>query len=279
MFILFATKNALMTIEIAGGQNPPVYIGASKPIMRDLVTAVNVHGEDGMGDSNLIHPTKIPEKKHAVDAILEIVESNPGDIEIVTLGPVINIALAILKSPETMKNVKRIYSMGTTGFGYGNTTPVAEFNVYADAESYSILLNSGIPLTIIGFDLCQKEAALNRNDIELLLSSGKREAEFSVKCNNTLLQYNLQKNNKYMIDLPDAVAMGVALWNDIVLEDKLCYCYACTKEELAYGQVIIYDGRKLAISEGYAGYTPNAVVCTKIDNAIFKEKLINILTI
>lgn len=273
-----ATKNALMTIEVANAQKPPLYVGADRPLMRKLVTAVNVHGEDGMGDCNLIHPTLIPEKKPAVDAIIEIVEENPGDIEIVTLGPVTNIALAILKSPETMKKVKHIYSMGTSGFGRGNTTPVAEFNVYVDAESYSIMLNSNIPLTIIGFDLCGKDAAVNKNDIEILLSSGKKEAEFSVKCNKSLLEYNLKRNNEHIIDLPDAVAMGVVLWSEIVLEDKLCYCYTCTKEEAAYGQVIINDGSKLAISDGYAGNIPNATICKAILTSLFKEKLLYILT-
>jgi len=82
-----------------------------------------------------------------------------------------------------------------------------------------------------------------------------------------------------MIDLPDAVAMGVALWCEIVTEEKLCYCYACTKEAPVYGQVVIHDGRKLAISDGYAGHIPNAVVCKSINNSLFKEKLIDILTV
>ncbi|MBR8645735.1 nucleoside hydrolase [[Brevibacterium] frigoritolerans] len=91
----------------------------------------------------------MPETKHAVDSILEIIENNPGEIEIVTIGPVTNIALAILKAPETMKKVKRIYSMGTAGFGPGNTTPVAEFNVYVDAEAYSIMMKSEFLLVLL----------------------------------------------------------------------------------------------------------------------------------
>ena len=272
-----ATKNALMTIEVANAQKPPLYVGAAKPLMRDLVTAVNVHGEDGMGVCDLIHPTLLPETKHAVDAILDIIENNPGEIEIVTIGPVTNIALAILKAPETMKLVKHIYTMGTSGFGPGNTTPVAEFNVYVDAEAYRIMLSSGIPITIIGFDICLGEAALNKADMDVLLSSGKAEAEFSVKCNRSLLEYNLQRSNEHIVDLPDAVAMGVVLWDEIVVEDKLCYCYVCTIEEAAYGQVIINDGSKLAISDGFAGHVPNAKVCKTINNPLFKEKLISLL--
>ncbi|AMW98007.1 nucleoside hydrolase [Rummeliibacillus stabekisii] len=275
--IELATKNALMTIEIANGQKPPLYVGAGKPLMRDLVTAVNVHGEDGMGDCNLINPTLLPETKHAVDAILEIIEKNPGEIEIVTIGPVTNIAFAILKAPETMKKVKHIYTMGTSGFGPGNTTPVAEFNVYVDAEAYSIMLNSGIPTTIIGFDVCLGEAAWNKNDMDVLLSSGKEEAQFSVKCNRSVLEYNVQRCNEHIIDLPDPVAMGVVLWDDIVLEDKLCHCYVCTTETATYGQVIVNDGSKLAISDGFAGQTPNATVCKTIDNQLFKKRLLELL--
>lgn len=139
-----ATKNALMTSEICNSQ-VPIFAGADKPLFRNLVTAVNVHGNDGMGDCDLIHPTTKPANGHAVDFILETVKSNPDQIEIVALGPVTNIALAILKEPETMKKVKHIWSMSTGGFGPGNTTPVAEFNVFVDAESFSALLNSEIP--------------------------------------------------------------------------------------------------------------------------------------
>lgn len=273
----FATKNALMTVEIADTFKAPVYIGAEKPLFRKLVTAVNVHGNDGMGDCNLINPTLKAYEKHAVDAILEIVENNPNEIEIVTLGPVTNIALAILKAPNTMKKVKHIYSMGTSGFGAGNTTPVAEFNVYVDAESYSLMLKAGIPLTIIGFDMCIGKAALNKSDINYLLSSGNNAAVFSVNCNRSVLNYNLDRSGDYIIDLPDAVAMGVVLWPEIVLESRSCYCYTCTIEEAAYGQVIINAGRKLAISDGFAGHLPNAMVCKALDNKLFKDKMLELL--
>ncbi len=272
-----ATKNALMTVEVTNAQKPPIYVGAGKPLMRDLVTAVNVHGEDGMGDSNLINPTINPESGHAVDMILELVEKNPEEIEIITIGPVTNIALAILKSPETMKKVKRIYSMGTSGFGPGNTTPVAEFNVYVDAEAYDIMMKSGIPVTIIGFDVCLGEAAWNREDMEFLLGSQKEEAVFAVQCNRSLLEYNLQASGEHFVDLPDAVAMGVVLWDDIVIEDKLCYCYVCTTEEATYGQVIINDGSKLAISDGFGSNIPNAIVCKSIDNQLYKKRLSKLL--
>lgn len=272
-----ATQNALMTIEVTNGQKPPLFIGACKPLMRDLVTAVNVHGEDGMGDLDLIHPSITPEKEHAVDAILRIVGSYPDEIEIVTIGPVTNIALAIMKDPMTMKKVKHIYSMGTAGFGRGNTTPVAEFNVYVDAEAYDIMLKSNISMTIIGFDVCLGDAALNKSDMDMLLTSCKEEAAFAVQCNRSLLEYNLKRSGEHIVDLPDAVAMGVVLWGEIVTDSAECYCKACTIDPNTYGQVIVDDGSVLAVNDGFVGHTPNAIVCKSIDNMIFKSKMFRLL--
>lgn len=272
-----AAKNALMTIEITNAQKPQLFIGASKPLMRELVTAVNVHGEDGMGDLDLIHPSLASEKEHAVDAILRIVECYPDEIEIVTIGPVTNIALAIMKDPATMKKVKHIYSMGTAGFGRGNTTPVAEFNVYVDAEAYDIMLRSNIPLTIIGFDVCLGDAALNKNDMEMLMASGKKEAIFAIQCNRSLLEYNLKRSGEHIVDLPDAVAMGVFLWPELMLDSAECFCKACIIDPSTYGQVIIDDGRVLAVSDGFVNHAPNTIVCKSIDNETFKSKMFSFL--
>lgn len=274
-----ATQNALMCIEVAKNQYPPLYVGASKPLFRNLVNAFGVHGNDGMGDRNLIHPTLTPQNGHAVDAILDIIEKNPYEVEIVAIGPATNIALAILKSPETMKKVKHIYSMGTSGFGPGNTTPVAEFNVYVDAEAYDIMLKSGIPVTIIGFDMCVGDSALTKDELNFLSSSNKSEAEFIIKCTNNLLKYNLRTYNNYVVDLADAVAMGVVLWEDeIVLESKDCYCHTCTLEEASYGQVIIHDGFDYGVPNSFWHHAPNAKVCKNINSKLFKKKLIEILT-
>jgi purine nucleosidase len=272
-----ATDNALMTIEVSNAQRPPLFVGALKPLMRDLVTAVNVHGKDGMGDLDLIHPLLKPEKEHAVDAILRLVECYPNEIEIVTIGPATNIALAIMKDSLTMKKVKHIYSMGTAGFGRGNTTPVAEFNVYVDAEAYDIMLRADIPMTIIGFDVCLGDAALNKRDMEMLIESCKEEAVFAVQCNRSLLEYNQRRSGEPIVDLPDAVAMGVVLWPEIVLDSVECFCKTCIIDPYAYGQVIIDDGSVLAVSDGFIDQEPNAVICKSINNETFKSKMFNLL--
>lgn len=272
-----ATQNALMTMEVTDAQKPPVYMGAKKPLFKNLHTAGEVHGLDGMGDCNLIDPTIQAEKDHAVDKILEIVEANPHEIEILTIGPVTNIATAILKSPETMKKVKRIYAMGTGGFGLGNTTPVAEFNVYVDAEAYEIMLKSEIPVKIIGFDLCLLGGNWNKKDIEFLSNSKKNEARFAIKCNKKNLEWNLKEYDKYQIGLPDPLALGVLLWDDIVLEEEECYSYVCYKEEATYGQVIFYNKNYQHMIGEIEKY-PKVTVCKNLNYDLYKQRMIDLIT-
>lgn len=267
-----ATKNALMTAEVCSSQ-VPVYKGSAKPLFRELFTAQSIHGEDGMGEMNLIHPITTPKEKNAVDFILDTVREYPDvSIEIVSLGPATNLALAILRDGNTMKRVKHIYSMGTAGFGKGNTTPVAEFNVYVDAESYKVLLSSGIPITIIGFDMCLGNAPLQKSEIDYLASLGGRQ-EFFAKCVTKLLQFNVDKGAGCYADLPDAVAMSAALWSDTVKKKVPAECYCCTIEAPAYGQVII---RPLGEDEAQSSCR-NADVVSEFDGALFKKRMLNIL--
>jgi len=269
-----ATQNALMTLEVCSA-DIPVYPGASRPLFRDLVTAVNVHGNDGMGDIDLIHPAHEPSGISAVDFILYSVQHHPDEADIVMLGPATNIALAILRDRETMSHVRHIYTMGTAGFGPGNTTPVAEFNVYVDAESYKILLQSGIPITIIGFDQCIGSAAWNKADLDSIRAAGTVGA-FAVDCNTELLNYNLRRSGAHIVDLPDAVAMGAALWDDVVLERRAAYCHCCTQEGPCYGQVIVYDpAQTLAIENEIPPC--NADVVARMDEALYKKRLAALL--
>ena len=268
------TRNALMTMETAG-REIPVYPGAAAPLYRPLVTADGVHGKDGLGDRDLVHPARQPEGTHGVTKILELVRMYPDEIEIIALGPATNLALAILQDRETMARVKHIWSMGTGGFGPGNCTPVAEFNVYVDAEAYQILLTAGIPLTIIGFDLCLGEAALTCTDLDRL-ASGNAVMQFMEKATSAVVAFNEKSGHGTFADLPDAVAMGCALWPDLVKETVPVWAYCCTKEEPSYGQVIFYD-RTVPMSVSYEIPPDNAVVVKTIDPALFKKKFLDAL--
>lgn len=261
-----AVTNALISIEQAGTYAPPVYRGVGKPLLRPLVTSEFVHGSDGMGEMNLPPPTLTAALGHAIDQMIEIVGRYPGEVEIVTLGPLTNLALAVLKAPDMATQVKQVTIMGGQGRGAGNMTPVSEFNIYVDAEAAQVVLQSGLPLRFVGWDCSTDETFITQADIDRIHATHSARAAFCVRCNQTLIEYNARSWGKVGFDLPDPVAMIAALYPDVITEEISAYCAVEHKSEATYGQLIIDEHRLL-------NRPPNATVCLKIDAHRFKEIL------
>ena len=169
-------ENVFRVLDAAGvTERPPVAPGCERPLSRDPVFAAHVHGDDGLGgisgirepDGGLRYPTPAiePEGRHAVDAILDLIGHHPGQITIVALGPLTNIATAIQRDSATMAQVKELIVMGGSLHGQGNVTPAAEFNFYADPEAARVVVQSGIGLTIVGLDVTHR-AILPRREFD-----------------------------------------------------------------------------------------------------------------
>ena len=223
-----AAKNALMALEICDNE-APVYIGAEKPLTKEREEMISVHGADGMGDQDLVHPKRSAEDGDAVDFILDTVKADPGEVEIIALGPLTNIALAVQKDPDTMKLCKRIWAMGTTGFGAGNATPVAEFNVYSDAEAYDVVLRAELPMTVIGLDMMgSEETRLTADDLSEM-AQGNEKGVYMSKAFTKLFAFYQSSGQNMM--LPDPLAVACLIWPDIVLDTTTCYGAACTGDD------------------------------------------------
>jgi purine nucleosidase len=147
------TANARRILDLAGRQDIPVYAGCPRPIMAPIERKQSVHGGDGLGDIGLPAPTAQPEAEHAVDAIIRLVRDNPGQITLCPIGPMTNIALALIKAPDIASLIPEIVFMGGAAFRPGNSTPAAEFNVMIDPHAAQIMLTAGIPLTMFGLDV------------------------------------------------------------------------------------------------------------------------------
>src|SRR5688572_24991193 len=130
--------NALYACELCNAA-VPVHVGADRPLRRDPAHAEWFHGKDGFGDMNYPPPKRSPESLHAVDAMIETIHANPG-IELVTLGPLTNVALALQRDPGMLKNVARCVVMGGNPCCEGNVTPAAEYNVWCDPEAARAVL-------------------------------------------------------------------------------------------------------------------------------------------
>ncbi len=269
-----AAKNALMTLEVTGC-DAPVYEGADCTVTGQPRKVFSVFGKDGMGDKDLIHPSRRMEDGSAVDFILETVRKWPDQVEIMMLAPATNIALAIRKDPETMSRVRRIWSMGTAGFGMGNATPVAEYNVFYDAEAYKIVTDSEIPMTIVGFDTNVEETFVTPEDYRQLMKAGGRSA-FLAQALSGLMEYNKKAIGKQVSTVPDAVAMACLVWSDYMEETVTCHASTITNDDETHGQVILY--RQDIHYDSYIffeNYVHEVVKKTKAE--VFKERFFRLL--
>lgn len=145
-------KNALKVCSYLGITGVPIAAGMSHPLVREPVTAANIHGESGLNGVELEEPKLALDPRHAVDLIVEALSSSSGDINFVATAPLTNIAVALRKEPGITKKIKRIVMMGGS-YGLGNITPAAEFNVYADPEAAHVVFSSGVPIVMMGLDL------------------------------------------------------------------------------------------------------------------------------
>lgn len=261
-----AVKNALISVQAANTYVPPVYRGMHKPLLRELFTSEFVHGEDGMGNMDLPEPEIVPQKSHAVDAIIDFIMANPGEIEVVTLGPLTNLAMAYLKEPQIAHCVKNVTIMGSAGLGSGNITPAAEFNIFVDAEAASIVLNSGMPITLVGWDVSMGKTFIDEGDIKYLKAQNSKIADFCVRCNSSLQEFNYKRIGKIGFDLPDPTAVAVAIAPELVLDCMEVFAEVETNSEKTYGQVLI-DSLHLMNKES------NVKLCKLLDAAKFKEYL------
>lgn len=232
-------KNALMSLEVAGRTDVPVYCGAKESIAGEEYDIFSVYGEDGMGDADLIHPTTTPESMPAVDFILKTVAEHPGEIDLIALGPATNIAKAIKEDPKTMAKVKHIWVMGTAGFGPGNASPVAEFNIFKDPDAFKILADSGIPMTVMGLDETTETTYVTRSEQEALVQGNEIE-KFLGTAMNGLMEFNSNNRGKDIADLPDPIAMGCMLWDGYIEETVDCHASVIVEPGETYGQVILY---------------------------------------
>lgn len=270
-----ATRNTLMTLEIAGKQEIPVFRGAKTPINGVERPTFSIFGEDGMGDMDLIHPSGKASDGSAVDFILNTLREYPGEVEIVCLAPATNLAECIRRDPETMKLVKRVWSMGTAGLGPGNATPVAEFNVYKDVDAYKILLDAELPTTIIGLDMDSKETWLTEQVLEKMKQAG-RANEFIEKAFRKLAEKQRPNYGYAYSDCPDGVAMACVLWEDFVKSSVNTRAVCITDSEECYGQVIFYRENfqyDAVSSEG----NYNTVLITDADGISFTDRMIEAL--
>ncbi len=266
-----ATKNCLVSIERANTYAPPVYMGLGRPILRETDPEQkkrDLHGKDGMGDIGLPEPALKPQAEHAVDFLIRYIDANPGELELVTIGPATNLAWVAHRSPHTLCKLKRIYMMMGTGAWFGNSSGLAEGNARMDPEALDIVLRyAGCEIFLIGWDMCINEYIFTEQDIRALYATGSPIARFCLDINQKLIRFNEARFGEPCFDMADPAAMAVALDPGMIERSITAYHRVETNKGLAYGaiSVEVYSGR---------GRAPNAVTVIKADAERLKRCIV-----
>jgi purine nucleosidase len=232
-----AVQNALYTRDLVGS-DVPVYAGAAGPRSGPQRLAHHVHGADGMGDIGLDLRGRAPSPGDAADVLAERIRARPGEVTLVTLGPLTNVAAAFERDPDVATMLHSLVMMGGTSDAVGNVTPVAEFNVWADTESAALVLASGAPITMVGWDVSRKYAVFGPEEAAELRALGPL-GEFAVDIQRTLVELALRETGLAGFDLPDPIATAVALDPGVALDVEHVHVAVERRGELTAGQTVI----------------------------------------
>jgi len=233
--------NALRMVEIAGRDDIPVAAGAKGPLLRRLVTATYAHGENGLGGAIFPEPKRKPVDDPAAEFIRKTVRKYPGEVTLLTIGPLTNIAAALNADPELAPMMRALVMMGGSLSG-GNITPAAEFNVYVDPEAARIVFRSGIPVTMVGLDVTRK-TSLTDEHVRVLEAAQNSVSQAAATIARNAINHNRERGFLSGPNMHDSLAVAGFL-DPSILQFQDYYVDIETAGELTAGETL--------------GYSPNA---------------------
>lgn len=212
-----ATSNALRLLEIAGRPDIPVAQGAPRPLMGPEPTFSGIiHGKDGQGNANLPPPTTRPTGESAAEQIVRLSRERPGELTLVAVGPLTNLAIAVSLDPTLASRIKSVVIMGGAFLVPGNARPVGEANIWHDPEAAQIVLDAGWPVTVVGLDVTTK-ARVSQEVFDQLRDSGTSAGRHLHRIVGTYLDAYEQRYGRREGAMHDALALGIAADPTLVL--------------------------------------------------------------
>ena len=228
-------KNCRNVLAYAGREDIKVYPGAIKPMCVELDDASEVHGKDGLGGVVIPESPAEKETMHAWDAIYEAAKKEGGKLQIVAVGPLTNIANAIISHPDLKDMVERILIMGGAAVG-GNATMAAEFNIYADPHSAETVMQSGIPVVMFGLDVTV-DAYLDAKDIQDIGNFNTKISQFFVDVVQSNLNFYIKNYNREILCIHDACPLIYLQYPEIFTGQK-AGVYVETQSRLSFGKTV-----------------------------------------
>ena len=272
-----ATRNALYTSEICGS-DVPVFMGARGPLTRALQDAHWFHGQDGLGDHGYPAPKRVPEREHAVEAIVRLARAEPG-LTLVTLGPLTNVALALARDPAIPGMIGRCVVMGGAPCCEGNVTPAAEYNIWVDPEAARMVFRSKLMIEMVGWHVSRGASVLSDDEIAAIEALGTAKAHFAIESNSRAREAYRIQTGEVGLSLADPTAMAVALDRSVGLSWSRHRVAVETQSELTRGMTVVdrlnvsADDINRDVWDAAAGEREGADIVWTFDSPRFKTML------
>ena len=260
------TMNALKLCELVGRIDVRVFAGADQPLERELYTAEYVHGPTGIDGADLPKPVTTVSGKDAIDFIIEsCLAAGDDGITLCPVGPLTNIASAIAREPTIIPKIREIVLMGGGFFQGGNTTPVAEFNIYVDPDAAAIVFRSGAPITMFPLDVTHK-ALILPDDLDRIRSIGTPVSDAVAGMLDFYERHDVEKYGIPGGPLHDPCVVAYLI-DPSLFTGKACRVEIETDSELTVGQTVVDWW-------GVTGATPNAMVMSDVDRQGFVDLVV-----
>ena len=259
-------NNALKLVELTGITKVPVARGAEEPLVKELSVAEETHGEGGLGYAILPKSAISPCSELAHDLIIRVVRENPGEVTLLCVGPMTNIALAFLKAPEIVSKVRRIVSMGGAIHYPGNVTPQAEYNVFCDPEAFEIVLKSGIDFTLVPLDVTY-QCILTTDHLEKITEARSEIRNFIFDSTRFYMEFHEDYQGIKGCAINDPLAAAILLDPTLVKNRDYYLTIELTSPTS--------KAKTIADHYGLLKSAPNAKVSMEVDVERFMDLFIN----
>jgi purine nucleosidase len=262
-------RNAHLTLNAAGRLGEmPIHLGCRRPLVLPWVSAENVHG-DGSGGLSMDFAGTATEAEHAVDALIRLTAEAPGEISVVAIGPLTNVAMAAVKDPSFISNVNRLVIMGGSNNGRGNITAAAEFNLYVDPHAARVVFEAGFDITVVPWaPVTLSDAVFSREQLAGIERIGTHLSQFFLQVCAPTLAFDEAVGIPGTTH-PDSLSVAVLLHPELVLQASDYHVAIEAESNLTRGYA--------AMSWGVHGLSPNARVIERADASLFHQYITNLL--
>lgn len=258
------TLNALRLVELAGKPDVPVARGAEGPLLRPFIGfGWRVHGHNGLGDADFPLPQGKPNPRRAAQFIVDTIMANPGEITLVALGPLTNVALAVALEPLIAQNVKEVVIMGGAANGKGNASGVAEANIRNDPEAAKIVFNAPWPVTMVGLDVT-RQTIMTPEYIENLKTADNTFTNFIGQIIPHYMGFHHEYDNLVGFYVHDSSALAYVI-DPTLFETREMYIEVETVSPVTFGHTVA-DWRHRGVEQ-----KPNVNVCVGVDSPRFLQ--------